>query len=336
MKKFFKIVGYILLGLLVLLIVLGIILPKTIDTTITRTIDTQPQYVYNILNNPAVQSYNAWLQNGAILTESSKSRGVGSGFSWSSESADSGRSVISASQSPRMVAMDVYMNGDDDPMTTTYQLTPSDDGQQTEVSLDWHVDLGFPINIMGPLWTYMGERQFATTLEGLSDLAMQRAGQGLYAGYEIDQVDVEETYYIANRDKVSRSALQQFYSQNLSGLFRVLQETEVQAVGPDCALVYDLGLDTDRVDMAAALPVSEDLSLPNTTTIVLPQAAAVSTDYYGNRAAALPAHEAIQDYMMDRGLLAQVPYVEEYITDVLTEKDPDKWLTRITYRLAEQ
>ena len=34
------------------------------------------------------------------------------------------------------------------------------------------------------------------------------------------------------------------------------------------------------------------------------------------------------------GLLSDVPAVEEYLTDPGQEKDPSKWLTRITYYIA--
>ena len=182
----------------------------------------------------------------------------------------------------------------------------------------------------------MGEKQFAQTLDNLATLVKQRSGDGQYYGYTMETVEVGEQYYIATRDKVSTAALQQYYSQALSSVFRSLQDGNVQATGADCALVYGFDANTNEVDIAAALPVGTEVSLPNSSTIVLPAASAISTDYYGNRAASSIAHKAIQDYLADRKMIADVPYVEEYITDVLVEKDPSKWLTRITYRLAPE
>ncbi len=150
----------------------------------------------------------------------------------------------------------------------------------------------------------------------------------------MEMVEVEEQYYIATRDKVSTAALQQYYSQALSSVFRSLQDANLEATGADCALIYGYDESSYEVDIAAALPVAEDVALPNKNTVILPAARAITTDYYGNRAESGTAHQAIQDYLADRRLIADVPYVESYITDVLQEKDPSKWLTRITYRLA--
>lgn len=325
-----------LLGIVVLLLVLAIILPKEIDVTISKTIDTPPQYIYNILNDPSTtELYNEWVRQGDDMTVTTiGEQGVGSGYEWTSPTMGAGKMIIAESVDDQVVAMDIFMDGDKEPMTATYLLTAAEDERTTVTNIDWHVNLGFPLNVMGPIWSYMGKKQFTTTLENLAVEAKRRAGEGTYFGYQMTQVPAQETYYIANRAKVSTASLQQFYSQNLSGIFRILQDAEVQAVGPDCALIYGYDDTSGEVDIAAALPIAEDLSLPNSATIVLPEAVAVTTDYYGNRADADSAHRAIQTYLSDRRLIAQAPYVEEYVTDVLQEKNPEKWLTRVTYRIA--
>lgn len=334
MKRFFKTIGYILLALIVLVVALAFILPKKIDTQVTKTIAAPPQYVYNILKNPGlVDNYSAWLeQDPGMQITPTGGQGIGEGYSWTGSNGDTGRAVITNATADQLVTIDLYMGDREEPMTTSYTL--SSKGESTDVQLDWHADLPFPVNVMGPVWKYMGKRQFGQTLDNLATLVKKRSGDSQYYGYTMEAVEVGEQYYITTRDKVSMAALQQYYSQALSSVFRLLQEGDVQATGADCALVYGYDSNNSTVDIAAALPVADDVSLPNSNTVILPAAQAISTDYYGNRAESSVAHTAIQEYLADRRLIADVPYVEEYITDVLQEKDPSKWLTRITYRLA--
>lgn len=336
MKQFLKIVGYVLLGLLGLLIALGIILPKHIDVALSKDVNVEPQYIYNVLADPSMTtSYNAWTQQAEdMVVTTTQGRGLGSGYSWTTAEGGTGRSEITEAIPSQRIGMSIYQGDSEEPMVTTYDIDPSANGKASTIQFNWHADLGFPKNIMGPLWSYMGKKSFVKTLDNVGDIARKRSEEGVYNGYKIVQSDVAETHYIANRDKVAMAAVQQYYSQALSSVFRTLQDSEVQAIGPDCALIYSYDTDRTQIDIAAALPVAEDMSLPNTSTIVLPQAEAVTTEFYGNRIESAPAHTAITDYLADRGLLPQKPYVEEYVTDVLQEKDPNKWLTRITYRLA--
>jgi effector-binding domain-containing protein len=39
--------------------------------------------------------------------------------------------------------------------------------------------------------------------------------------------------------------------------------------------------------------------------------------------------------MKDYNMYEEYPVVEEYMTDPATEKNPEKWLTRITYYFSE-
>lgn len=330
MKKTLKILGYILLGLLVLLIVLGIILPKEASTSVSIDSKAPANYVYNILMDPSIQDWNAFLDDDpdTKLTPYGD-KGPGSGYNWDSAKMGKGGMEINAAEKDKSVTFDIYLSEEKkDPMTTVYSL------ENGQIAADWSAKLGFPMNIAGPLFAYNVKKTLGKNLKRLEKLALDRQN-GQYYNYNVLPLELDEAYYITSRGEVAPSAAQAFYTKSLSGLYRLLQERQIETVGPDCGLIYHNAGKEGSLDLAAALPVGEDITLDGASSIMLPRAQGVTVDYYGDRSAAQSAHKAIQDFLADRQLVASPPHVEQYVTDVLEEKDPSKWLTKIYYRIAE-
>jgi len=96
-------------------------------------------------------------------------------------------------------------------------------------------------------------------------------------------------------------------------------------------LFYKWDETNGTTDMAASIPVKESIEIAGTNLHTIPAGKAIQVDYYGDYAGSAEAHYAIDEYMNDYGILSNVPIVEEYVTDPTEEKDPKKWLTKITY-----
>jgi len=58
-------------------------------------------------------------------------------------------------------------------------------------------------------------------------------------------------------------------------------------------------------------------------------------DFYGDYNHTSDGHDAIKEYMTDRGYLQDPPIIEEYVTDPTIEADPSKWLTKLTYYFTD-
>ncbi len=86
--------------------------------------------------------------------------------------------------------------------------------------------------------------------------------------------------------------------------------------------------------MAAAIPVSQSAQPgKGLELITLPAGKAAQMDYYGGYDGLGKAHEKMEAYLQFRQLTADVPAVEEYVTDPGAEPDASKWLTRLYYPL---
>jgi effector-binding domain-containing protein len=333
MIKILKVVGYTVLGILILLVALAVILPKEYSFTVEKPISTSPNYIYNVLIDPNIKGWNhlEFIDTTATFEYLDKV-GIGAGFSWENEKGKS-KMRIQETQKNTSLINHVYFYGEEVPKVTTYTLKEKNDA--TNVEVEWQGSFSFPGNLMGLLVKRKVRSRVEAELLRLEKRVYQRANDGIYRGFLVSPINVPEQIFLSNRGEVKEENVEAFYTQNMSSLYQILQEASIQSTGSDCALIYDWNDELKEVDLAAAIPIGEDVSLPEANTVVLPQASAVKVDYYGSRRQSRLAHQAIKEYLSDRGLFAQVPAVEEYVTDVLEEKDPNKWLSKITYRIVE-
>ena len=136
--------------------------------------------------------------------------------------------------------------------------------------------------------------------------------------------------------KTSQSTMQQFYVQNLGILFKDAQEADLEMDGMPSGLFYSALKGGDVIDMAAAIPVAEEVNIANASTEYIAPRKAIIVDYYGDYNNSIEAHNAIRAYFDDHNYVVDKPVIEEYVTDPTTEKDPNKWLTKITYYIVGQ
>jgi len=129
--------------------------------------------------------------------------------------------------------------------------------------------------------------------------------------------------------------MDQYYTQNLGSLFMKTQGANLETDGMPSGLFFSWDEAAGKTDMAAAIPVKEQIAVKGTSSHTISGGRAIRVDYYGDHEKMEKAHYAIEDYLMDYGLLVNYPIVQEYVTDPVEEKDASKWLTQITYYVSE-
>ena len=151
----------------------------------------------------------------------------------------------------------------------------------------------------------------------------------------MNEVLLDDRYYIMNRQEVAFENMQQFYAQNLGSLFGKLQKAGIDMKGMPSGLFFKYDEKAGKTDMAASIPIAEPVDIKGATSLTIPSGRAIQVDFYGDYHNLGDAHNAIAEYMLDFGLLNNSPVVEEYMTDPGEEPDPSKWLTKVTYYLSQ-
>lgn len=332
MKTLLKYLIIILLVLAVLAIGLMALSPKQLVFEKNETINAPSHLVYNIVND--LKKWESWspiseIDPNAEYSYTAKTKGVGAKWSWkgNNELGEGSQTITAAVPNESIrTAIDGW-NGE---AHSNWQFVK--EGEKTKVSWGFEgAETSFIFRPFNYLMKKSLEKSYVKGLESIKTMAEQRSQEKTYGGYKINEVYIGEKHYIMNRQEVAMDKIQQFYTQNLGALFMKAQGQELDMDGMPSGLFFSWDESKGTTDMAAAIPLKEAMTVPGAISQSLSDGKAVQVDYYGDYDKAESAHYAIEDYMQDNGLLINYPIVQEYVTDPTVEKDPSKWLTKITY-----
>lgn len=336
--KFLKYLIYFLVAILVIYLILCAVAPKQLDVEATESIEAPANMVYNqAANLKNWANWSAWnkMDTSMVTTYGDKTEGVGASYSWTSEMMGAGGLKIVEAVIGESMKAELTFIGSDDVSNSSWKFNKSEEGK-TDVTWDFVGSetpfLQRPMNLImkGGLL-----KSLKDGLAGIKTIAEKRASERIYDGYKVNEVDLPERHFVMQRQEVEMANIQQFYATNLGSLFSKVQKAGVEMAGMPCGLFFKWDQAQNKTDMAAAIPVAESLIIDGVSSLSIPARKALQVDFYGEYHDLSKAHNAIDAYMKDYGILNDIPIIEEYVTDPSTEKDPSKWLTKVSYYPAQ-
>lgn len=162
MKKFFKIVGIILLSLIVLVLIAGLIAPKKFQIERSLTINAPREKVWLHINTlEACHQWSPWIEGDptVAVTYGGQSGTVGSTYTWNSKKVGAGTQTITKLDQGRRVESHLHFvepfEGDADTF-----LDLQDEGGNTKVTWGFDTEYAYPKNVLlliMPMKKMMGE-----------------------------------------------------------------------------------------------------------------------------------------------------------------------------------
>ena len=326
MKKV-KYVLYGIVALIVVLLISAIFLPKEYTLQVERDIDASKSVVFNLLSN--FENRSQWdpiaHQSNVILDANNEI------FAWSVGSSSVGKLKVQSAEKGSTIILEEYIETKEKVNLIHYSLTEVIANGSTKAIVDYKGSASWPMNFFNMITKRNQGNKLVDELEHLEVIAKERQVDRIYNGYKIVEDIVKERNFITRRGEIATSSLQQFYVQNLGALFAKVQDAELQMDGMPSGLFYTKNMRSNSIDIAAGIPVTEEVNILGAESQHIKTRTAIVVDYYGDYNNTIKAHTAINAYMADYFYVADTPIIEEYITDPLEEKDPNKWLTKITY-----
>ena len=334
MRTFLKFLIILLAIIAIGALILMAVSPKKMVLTESDTMEAPPTVIYNIVNDfKKWEEWSPWaeMDPNAVNTYSKKTEGKGATWGWKgNKDVGEGFQTITESVPYESINTALKFNGFDGESKSNW--TFEKEGEKTKVT--WDFDGAETPFVFRPFNLLMKGKLKKTYKQGLANIRQiveERAKNKNYNGFVINEIYVGEKNYVMNRQQVSMENITQFYAQNLGALFTKAQGAELEMDGMPSGLFYSWNQSNGTTDMAAAIPTKTPANIPGFISQTLPDGKAVQVDYYGDYSKTEAAHNAIDAYLKDHGLLVNYPVIEEYVTDPTTEKDPSKWLTKITY-----
>ena len=331
--KVLKILGGIVGVLAALYLIACFVGPQKFDAGSSVEMDAPAYLVYNqITDLNTWKDWGPWMENdpNMKLNIGEKAKGVGAKYTWESASEGNGALEIIEAEPNKSMKTKIEFDGFDGFSYGQWNIEEKD-GKST---VSWHMksEDDIPFYLRGMFAMMNMSNMFTTGLDNIKKIVEPLAKEPkTYRGYTINVIDFPAKNFLAKRDKVSFDAVSQFYATNLGVLFAQVQKSGGEMDGMPYGLFYEWDEENAQTDMAAAIPVKAPINVEGYSTISTEASKALTIDYYGDYSGSADAHYGIDEYIKERNLPAAKLVMEEYVTDPTTEKDPAKWLTKITY-----
>lgn len=149
--------------------------------------------------------------------------------------------------------------------------------------------------------------------------------------YEVKEISWPGKTFIAVKAKIAFDELSRFLTESYRTLYEIMEKQGEVVHEPPFAIYYSFDEAKKETELAAAVVVSKTVKEPEGfQKIIIPESKALLITYYGPYENMGPAHTILEEYIVKHKLKKQW-VLEEYWSDPVTEKDPNKWKTNIYY-----
>jgi len=323
--RILKIIGITLLIVIILLVCIAFLLPKTITVERSIVIKADASRVFEQINNlPEWNNWSPWykLDTAVKMTYSDHSSGTGSWYTWDSDVKNVGKWKMTITKSlPNDSILTELVFMEQGAAQGGFAFSKSDSGTLVK----WFISSNLGNN---PIARYFGlfmDKMLGPDFEqGLQDLKTYLESQPAYA---VMETTVVETPYLYIRDTSSMATIGLKMGEFYGEIMGYLQTLNLQPAGYPFAIYYTW--ENNIFDMECGIPVVGAKAVGRIKAGIQKEQKVATVDFYGPYEKTADAHLAIEAWIKANNRKVTGSPWETYVTDPTTEKDPNKWLTKI-------
>jgi effector-binding domain-containing protein len=320
-----KIIGLALLIVLILLVILSYLLPKNIKVERSLFIKADAAVVFDQINT--LKNWEQWspwhkIDSLMVLTYSGPEAGKDAVYEWKSEHPNVGNGKLTILSSTPFDSIVVEMDFNEKGKSEGgFIIVKADSG----VTLTWNLRSNLGNN---PISRYFGlfmDKMIGPDFEkGLKSIktiseAMPR--------YQVAETTFEGTEFLYIRDTCTMATITKKMEQYFGEIMTFIQSNKLKIKGYPFTRYYSW--ENNHFDIEVAIPVDKVKADPRILSGRLNTQKVAMVDYYGPYEKVESAYNALTNWMTSNiKASAGFPW-ESYVTDPMTEKDQNKWLTKI-------
>lgn len=323
MKKLIKILGWVL-GIIILLLLAGFLLPSTVSVNRSIDIKAKPEQVYNVLTD--LKTYNSWMvwnqrdpqmkQEWGAIT-----RGKGASYKWFSSDSQVGNGELTITEATpgKYVSTAMVFGESPEPNMASWTLEPLNN--QTRVKWDMKMDMG-----MNPAFRWVGlmmkgvmKKDFDSGLAQLKEKIESGQLGALSPSMKLEETKVASMQLLTILDTSQAISdigptLQKAYGE----MQEIVKSENLQLAGMPMA--YFLTESAPYI-LEAALPVNKSPSKTNGRIKLrtTPDADAVVVRYYGPYEQDSAAYSKIREWLKTSSRKPKGRPYELYVDDPTTK-----------------
>jgi effector-binding domain-containing protein len=336
--KILKIIGVILALLVIALVIVGLVSPKSYEVKRAIVINASADGIFkNISHYSEFPKWSPWQDLDSAMTTAIEGTDgtVGAKYSWKgNDDVGEGSMTITKLDEGKSIEQALEFIKPFKSSSTIYMiLEPSEGG--TKVTWGMKGESGFVsrifLTLMGGMDAAIGKdyEKGLAKLKTLCEAAPTTA-------YEIKKIDWRGKNFAIVRKVVKFPEIGDFFKNNLPKLFEAVSKAKGNP-GIPVGIFYKYDKKAGETDMAAGIPYEGNITFnKEIATTHVPAGEAYAIDYYGAYEKMQAPYQAMENYLKENFNREDADLViEEYVSDPGVEKDTSHWLTRIYFFVKE-
>lgn len=335
--KALKIILIVIIALVVVVAGLSFIAPTKMHIERSIVIKAPKDALFkNVKMFSNIKKWSPWEDKDANMKTSIEGTDgtVGAVYKWvGNNEVGEGEQTIKKIDENKSVETDLHFIKPWESHAAAYtNLNDTTDG--VKVSWGFNGEMSRPFNVMG-LFMNMDKSigdEYDRGLNKLKAMTEKEAANGASKAYTINEIQTEPKTYIGIKKTVTFDKIGPFFTETYPMVIADIKKAKLQPSEPMSGLYFTFDEKKMTTDVVAAVPVSGAKGkVGKSETFATKGGKALEVDFYGDYKNLGAAHNQIKAYITEKKMKFTAPVLEEYITDPMSEKDPNKWLTKIYY-----
>ncbi len=333
--KVLKLLGTGLVLIILLWVFISLFLPSTVHIERSVLINSNPELVFDQINNlKKWQYWSYWDNLDPDMTSEFEGpdEGVGAVHKWKSEhpQVGDGSMTITQSEPPSKVITSIAFG--EMPPNDAGWLIKNNTAASSEVVGYINIDVGFLGRVFPGLMLdgWMGP-DFEKTLNNLKAYC-QSVIIEKEQRYPIEEVLTPQVQVMSMEVTCTAADISKALGESYGKLMAEVMKQKLTMTGAPMAIYHSYS--DEEVKMEPCIPVQKaGKSNDDVIAKSLPSVRALKVDYLGNYNNLGDVHDFIAEYAAEEHIRLEGSPWESYVTDPGAEPDTSKWLTQVYYPL---
>jgi effector-binding domain-containing protein len=328
MKKFFKVLGVVVLLIVAIFLLLGLAQSKDVSVVRTTTIIAPQNVVFDqIARFKNWPNWSPWVEvePSVQLTYEGIDGQVGSNYAWQGDETGSGKMTNTGITGEQMNFELLFIKPWEG-HSSGFLKAEAVNAQETKVTWSMTMHSEFPMNAFNFMTDKMIGKDFERGLELLKNYTEAHPQIELTSSHVIEKGFPATTFAIV-RKTIPWGEMKKFSED---AFWMLTKESGSRIAGPPCTFYYAWDEAARTADMAPAFAVSGSEPVKGAEIVTIPAMRSCSILYKGGYAGLEKAQRILGEYIATHNKVLHYTY-EEYLVGPGNEADSNKWATNVNF-----
>lgn len=327
--KVLKIIGFVLIGVIVLILVISAFLPDHMEFERSIVINTAPDVVYEeVADFSKWEAWSPWVKQDSSIenTFEDSELGPNSVMKWTSTKSGDGLQTITELVANEKIMTKLNFSDWPGDNFTTWKFEKVEGGSKVSWSMSG-APVMYPFRIMLPYWQGMVESSYDMGLAGIKEIAEAKP-----------QIAWEKVVFesprwaISIRDTVTMAEMENIHGRCYGQIMTYMGENLIEASGKPFCINHDWKPEKDFIDLELAIPVADSVAVGEGMRMCqMPATEAMMYRYFGAYSAAEPTYYKLFDYIKSHNIELSGKTWEVYVSNPQEVTDESKLETDIYF-----